>query len=239
MEATTPEAGFSNVDFLRRRFAAMGFIRTEAEVQAAAKAMDEEEARRLKQQAQAESPDEEIDDAWSQCSEDRETQDSGNDLDDVFQCIKEEYGSKEPVFGESQTQKANPVDSTSTPEAQARQSIAEAIKAEVAAAEASDPRELTTECPLYIINRKVANCRVLTSTERCCIGLLNSLMQKHGYAYVSNEQLAWWLGMKTNSVRNMLTKLTSQGFIKNTGRRHLEIRWVVCQEMQNAKRNVG
>jgi hypothetical protein len=101
----------------------------------------------------------------------------------------------------------------------------------------SERRELTEECPLYIINRRLANCRVLTSTERCCIGLLNSLMQKHGYAFVSNEQLALWLCMKSpDSVRNMLAKLAKTGFLKDTGRRNLEVRWVVREDLRNPKR---
>ena len=46
MDETTPEDGPSNVDFIRQRWASMGLDRGEAAVQAAAKAMDEEDARR-------------------------------------------------------------------------------------------------------------------------------------------------------------------------------------------------
>src|SRR5258708_17799273 len=94
-----------------------------------------------------------------------------------------------------------------------------------AACSHSSQEYLTEECPLYIINRALANCKTITSTERLCLGLLNSLMQKHGYAFVSNEQLALWLCMKSpDSVRNMLAKLVRMGFLRDTGRRNLEVR---------------
>jgi hypothetical protein len=233
MESTTPTDDFSNAYFIRQRWAAMGLDRSEADVQAAAKAMDEEEARCLKQQAQSESPDEDIDDAWQQDREDRETKQQPEDcrdtrggLDDIFQSIKNEYREVSKPTGQP-----DPI-----PEPEHSQTAAEAV-AEAVSRSSDRSGGLTEECPLYIINRALANCRVLTSTERCCIGLLNSLMQKHGHAFVSNEQLALWLCMKSpDTVRNMLARLTKMGFIANTGRRHLEIRWVVCQDMQNPKR---
>jgi hypothetical protein len=123
-------------------------------------------------QAQAESPDDEIEKAWNQ---DRKTKHAPevcgtNDLDDILQSIKEEY------WSEAQ----QPPTEELTPEAAVRRTAADRAVAKAVASSSG----LTEECPLYVINRAVANCRVLTSTERCCIGLLNSLMQKHGYAYV-------------------------------------------------------
>ena len=181
--------------------------------------------------------DDKIEDAWKQCTtelrspvnpnslEDRE-EDSSSGLDEGFQSIREEYCPEQPTGQPEQ------IPQPEEPLTAAEEAIAEAVRR-------SGDRStgLTEQCPLYIINRALANCRVLTSTERCCIGLLNSLMQKHGYAFVSNEQLALWLCMKSpDTVRNMLARLTKMGFIANTGRRHLEIRWVVCQELQNPKR---
>lgn len=40
-----------------------------------------------------------------------------------------------------------------------------------------------------------------------------------------------------DSVRNMLAKLCRLEFINDTGRRNLEIRWVVMEDVQNARRN--
>jgi hypothetical protein len=213
----------------------MGIEFTDAKLQAAARDMDEYDARLTREKAEAELPEDDIDDAWDQHDEDMEEQ-FAPDYDreketesahDILREIAEDFGN--PLPKREVPAKPDPAEE-----------IAEAVRRAKATAseEATHPTGLTNECPLYIINRQLANCRVLTSTERCCIGLINSLMQKHGYAYVSNEQLAWWLDMKSpNSVRNMLAKLTKMRLIQNTGRRNLEIRWVVCPDLQNPKRD--
>jgi hypothetical protein len=203
-----------------------------------------------------------IEAAWDQYDEEQEEEESQTDVDrkntvasesmeDIYRDLREEFAmdseSEEPLpasmsesFGEFVAkEQAKDTGEAARVEA-ARPDPAEMVAEAVRTAEeqANPSSELTDECPFYIINRKLANCKTLTSTERCCIGLLNSLMQKHGYAYVSNEQLAWWLDMKSsNSVRNILAKLTKMRLIQNTGRRNLEIRWVVCPELQNPKRD--
>jgi hypothetical protein len=108
MDGTTHEVCFSNADLIRRRWAAMGFQRSEAAVQAAAKAMDEEEARCLKQQAQAKSPEDDIDEAWNQSRQERETQNEpGNNLEDTFQSLLDEYCS-EPTVAAAPEAEAEP-----------------------------------------------------------------------------------------------------------------------------------
>jgi Helix-turn-helix domain len=153
-------------------------------------------------------------------------------VDDACQQCREEKATDYPL----EEDEPPPAPEVTSP-AEEVEEAATAAAAEEETSRRSDRRELTEECPFYIINRKLANCRVLTSTERCCIGLLNSLMQKHGYAFVSNEQLALWLCMKSpDSVRNMLAKLAKAGFLKDTGRSNLEVRWVVREDLRNPKR---
>jgi hypothetical protein len=240
--------GPTNEDIMRWRWKAMGIEFTDAKLQAAARDMDEYDARLAREKAEAELPEDDIDDAWDQHDEDvqeqsapdydRESDVASGSVDDIPCELGEEFAmDSEP---DEPTLNSPPEPEGLLPEKDPAEEIAEAVQKAKATAlqETSNPTHLTDECPLYIINRQLANCRVITSTERCCIGLLNSLMQKHGYAYVSNEQLAWWLDMKSsNSVRNMLAKLTKMRLIQNTGRRNLEIRWVVCPELQNPKRD--
>jgi hypothetical protein len=81
-------------------------------------------------------------------------------------------------------------------------------------------KKLTDHCPYYMINEKLANCRTLTHTERACIGLLNALLKaprKEGravFAFLSDEQLAHWLDLTPNTLRNLLTKLRNAEFIQ-------------------------
>lgn len=109
------------------------------------------------------------------------------------------------------------------------------------AAEASHSRALREDCPSFWINKSLANCReIRNDTELICVGLLNTLMQRHGYAFVSNEQLKVWLRMKnTESVRHLLARLKRRAIIQNTGRRHNQVRWVVRVDLRNPRRGGG
>jgi hypothetical protein len=115
------------------------------------------------------------------------------------------------------------------------QTAAEAVAEAVSR---SSHRELRQDCPGYMINKKLANCReVQNDTELKCIGLLNFLMRKHGYAYMTNKQLAIWLRMKNpESARHLLARLCKRGLLENTGSRHGEMRWVVREDLQDPKR---
>lgn len=65
---------------------------------------------------------------------------------------------------------------------------------------------------------ELANCRELSPIECLCIGLLNKLMEKNGYAYASNKQLAHWLGLQPEGVRPLLRRLESRGKIEDIGK---------------------
>jgi hypothetical protein len=100
--------------------------------------------------------------------------------------------------------------------------------------------EIRDECPAYYINKKVANCRDLSPNERCCMGLLNVLMKKYGYAFVSDAQLAHWLGLdKPNSAGNMLRKLSTNRFIANKSRKRGKHEWVVLPEWRNPEKKTA
>jgi hypothetical protein len=95
--------------------------------------------------------------------------------------------------------------------------------------------KLRDDSPAYFINKKLANCRQLTSTDRCCVGLLNFLMKnKDGYAWVGYPQLAHWLGLKDKDVAyNLMRKLSMNGFIRDEGEYRGKHRWVVCEEWRD------
>jgi hypothetical protein len=95
--------------------------------------------------------------------------------------------------------------------------------------------KLRDDSPAYFINKKLANCRELTSTDRCCVGLLNFLMKnKDGYAWVGYPQLAHWLGLKNSDVAyNLMRKLSKNGFIRDEGDYRGKHRWVVRDEWRD------
>jgi hypothetical protein len=97
--------------------------------------------------------------------------------------------------------------------------------------------KIRDDSPAYFINKKLANCRKLTSTERCCVGLLNFLMKnKDGYAWVGYPQLAHWLGLKNGDCAyNLVQKVSKKGFIRDKGDYRGKHRWVVCDEWRDPK----
>jgi hypothetical protein len=95
-------------------------------------------------------------------------------------------------------------------------------------------KQVRDDSPACYINKKLWNCRKLTITERCCIGLLNTLMENDpGYAWVRYEQLGHWLGLTAETVENMLRKLRQGGYLKDIGQFRGVHRWVVCAKWRN------
>jgi hypothetical protein len=183
-----------------------------------------------------------------------ENTDDGNDLDDAWEQYEEETAAARSAGkrrqsatdwindfeprAESETgdQDLAEAPHEAAPEPEPQRSVGEVV--EEAIRVAGSRRELRQDCPSFWINKKLANCReIRNDTELKAIGLLNSLMQKHGYAYVSNEQFAVWMRMKNSeSARHLLTRLAKQGLIENIDRRRDRIKWVVRQDLQNPKR---
>lgn len=122
------------------------------------------------------------------------------------------------------------------PEPEPEPTVAKAV--EEAVRRSNHQRDLRQDCPGYMINKKVANCsEIHNDTELKCIGLLNFLMRKHGYTYMTNEQLALWLRMKNSeSARHLLARLCKRGLIENTGSRNGQIRWVVREDLRDPKK---
>jgi hypothetical protein len=83
---------------------AMGIEFTDAKLQAAARDMDEYDARLAKEKAEAESPDEDIDDAWDQHDEEVKEQSAPDydreketeSVDDILRGIAEDFGNPLP-----------------------------------------------------------------------------------------------------------------------------------------------
>src|SRR6266481_3446491 len=76
--------------------------------------------------------------------------------------------------------------------------------------------EIIDDCPGIGINTRLTKLRI---TERVCLALLNRLMDRHGYAYISNEQLAHWLGLQPTTVARMLGRFCSNGVIVRRNRK--------------------
>jgi hypothetical protein len=100
-------------------------------------------------------------------------------------------------------------------------------------------KQLVDHCPAYYINERVANFRGINATERCCLGLLNALMKKHGYAYVTDEQLAYWLDMKPEGLRPIMRRLRQTGCVDETSRRRGVHRWVVRDHLRDKTRKAS
>jgi hypothetical protein len=184
---------------------------------------------------------EDVDDAWDQHDEEQAAAkvvkgiESCTDWKDEFRDLLEAAPESEPQEQQRERWKP-PEEDEPAPEPKPPQSVAEVV--EEAARAARDQRELRKDCPSFWINKELANCREIhNDTELKAIGLLNSLMQKHGYAYVSNEQFAIWMKMKNSeSARHLLARLTKRGLIENIDRRKDRVKWVVRKALQNPPR---
>jgi hypothetical protein len=238
--------GPSSADIIRSRLIANGLKFTEDGVQAAAKSMDESLESRLKTKPPSEPLDEEIDDAWEQDREEKAVVSTAGDWIDDFKSMDwswdlgQEQDEEKHEPWKPPEESAPAVVSKTAPASAAPTPAVPPTPAEVveeAIQTASNHRELRQDCPSFWINKKLANCpEIRNDTELKAIGLLNSLMQKHGYAYVTNEQFAVWMKMQSESARHLLARLTKRGLIKNIDRQRDRIKWVVRQDLQNPKR---
>jgi hypothetical protein len=209
MESTTPIDDFSNADFIRQRWAAMGLDRSEADVQAAAEAMDQEEARCLKQQAQAESPDEDIDDAWQQ---DRETKHppedfASNDFDDTFQSIKDEYWSEVP----------EPTEEVPTPQPTEAAGLSPEGTSSPAAVRQRGPRRPIASRSMphgnstgVWIPREVWEDPRFESTDERILYLEVNHLDKEDGCTATNRHFAEYLGSSTQTIRDMIQDMTAR-----------------------------
>jgi hypothetical protein len=198
-------------------------------------------------------PDDDLDEAWEQHREEKVAKPlsgSGQDWIEDFKTMDWlEEDEKEPwkppeeevlipnesthEFGERQTP---PAAVPKAPPAAVQPTPAEVV--EEAIREASNQRELRQDCPSFWTNKALANCpEIRNDTELKAIGLLNTLMKKHGYAYVSNEQFAVYMKMdNSESTRHLLARLAKRGLIKNTDKQRNRIKWVVRKDLQNPRR---
>jgi hypothetical protein len=185
--------------------------------------LDRERAKAFQEQTEWDESPDDPDDAWAQYDEEqaaekavRKGSESSTDWIKDFAGFFEPGA--EPETGDQDLAEA-PHQQAPAPEPEQQRSAGEAV--EEAVRVASSRRELRQDCPSFWTNKKLANCReIRNDTELKAIGLLNTLMQKHGYAYVSNEQFAVWMRMKNSeSARHLLARLTKRGLIENIDRR--------------------
>jgi hypothetical protein len=186
---------------------------------------------------------EDLDDAWDQYDEEQAAAKTVKGIESCTDWIDEFRGLIEPGDMPAPPERERkpwkpPEEDKSAPELKPQRSAAELVNEAVRAA--SNQRELRQDCPSFWINKKLANCREIhNDTELKAIGLLNTLMMKHGYAYVSNEQFALWMRMKnTESARHFLARLAKRELIENIDRQRDRMKWVVRQDLQNPKRAV-
>jgi hypothetical protein len=237
--------GPSNEDILRWRWDAMGIPFTDAKLQAAARNMDEYDARMAKEKAEAESPDEdEIDEAWEQVEEERSQtaaparcqQRESESVDDILLDLGEAFAVPSPA--------SNPDDLRGTPapaftpeEASGKTNPAEMI-AEAAAGvrgtrRKKHSRELNYRCKGYKTNDALANCHDINDKVRATLAIINGLMSDKGFCYCSDEQLAIWMHMSVRGAKNLLNKLVRKGFIIQIGFSGSNIKRVVRPDLAN------
>jgi hypothetical protein len=92
---------------------------------------------------------------------------------------------------------------------------------------------ITESVPGYYINNRVASLRDINANERCCLGLLNALMKKHGHTYASDEQLAYYLGLKEEGLRPITRRLRKRGYIEDISKQYGQHHWVVCPALRD------
>ena len=104
--------------------------------------------------------------------------------------------------------------------------------------------EIVAPRPAYSINKEIANAyidslrRELTLNECNLLGLLNSLMQRYGYAFASYERLAHCLRMKPAGVRSMINRLKNAGLLTDESTVYGKHRWVVRADLQNRRKRI-
>lgn len=82
----------------------------------------------------------------------------------------------------------------------------------------SQALKLTQHCAYVTINDQLTNCHTINWTQKALLAIVNFNIGSYGYATISFEQLALWLGAGRGTIKNMINELEKLQFMEDLGR---------------------